>query len=65
VLPFNHDRRMSWSAPCVREINPDYLRNKPTSWSTGFVHILFRQDRRFNLYPIIVIDGEFSYGGKL
>lgn len=56
---------MAWIAPIVGEVNPTYLRNRPTAWLTGFTVVELREKGLFNLYPVIAIDGEFSYGGKL
>lgn len=56
---------MAWIAPILGEVNPAYLRNRPTAWLNGFTIVELRDKGLFNLYPIVVIDGEFSYGGKL
>jgi predicted phosphodiesterase len=56
---------MAWIAPILGDVNPNYLRNRPTAWLTGFTVVEMRDKGLFNLYPIIVIDGEFSFGGKL
>lgn len=45
--------------------NPGYLRNRPTAWLNGFSVVEVQKNGFFNLYTIIVIDGKFSYGGKL
>lgn len=57
-------RDMAWIAPILGETNPYYLRNRPTGWMQGFTVVEVREKGNFNLYPIIVIDGKFSYGGK-
>jgi hypothetical protein len=56
---------MAWIAPILGATNPSYLRNRPTAWLNGFTIVELRDKGLFNLYPVIVIDGEFSYGGKL
>lgn len=56
---------MAWIAPILGEVNPAYLRNRPTAWLTGFTVVELRDKGMFNLYPIVVIDGKFSYGGKV
>ena len=55
---------MAWIAPILGATNPAYLRNRPTAWLNGFTIVEVRDKGMFNLYPIIVIDGKFSYGGK-
>jgi len=56
---------MAWIAPILGATNPAYLRNRPTAWLNGFTIVELRDKGLFNLYPVVVIDGEFSYGGKL
>jgi hypothetical protein len=56
---------MAWIAPILGATNPNYLRNRPTAWLNGFTIVELREKGLFNLYPIIVLDGEFSFGGKL
>lgn len=58
-------KHMAWISPIVGSTNPAYLRNRPTAWLNGFTIVELRDKGLFNLFPIIVIDGEFSYGGKL
>lgn len=53
-----------WIAPALCNLNPIYLRNRPTAWLNGFTIIELRQDGYFNLFPIIVTRGKFTYGGK-
>ena len=56
---------MAWIAPILGACNPSYLRNRPTAWLNGFTIVELRDKGLFNLYPVICINGEFSYGGKL
>lgn len=56
---------MAWVAPILGGVNPSYLRNRPTAWLNGFTIVELREKGMFNCYPIIVIDGKFSFGGKL
>lgn len=56
---------MAWIAPILGAINPDYLRNRPTSWLTGFTVVECYGAGMFNVYPVICIDGQCAYGGKL
>lgn len=55
---------MAWIAPILGATNPSYLRNRPTAWLNGFTIVEVREKGLFNLYPIVVIDGVFSFGGK-
>jgi hypothetical protein len=56
---------MAWIAPILGGVNPAYLRNRPTAWLNGFTVVELRDKGMFNCYPVVVIDGKFSYGGKL
>jgi hypothetical protein len=56
---------MGWIAPILGATNPGYLRNRPTAWLNGFTIVEVREKGLFNLYPVIVVDGECSYGGKI
>lgn len=58
-------KHMGWIAPILGSTNPVYLENRPTAWMNGFVIIEFYNNGMFNLYPVIVIGGRFSYGGTL
>jgi hypothetical protein len=57
-------RWQAWIAPILGAVNPVYLRNRPTAWLNGFVIIEMRDNGRFNLFPINVSKGEFTYGGR-
>lgn len=56
---------MAWVAPILGKCNPAYLRNKPTAWMQGFTIVELRDKGLFNLYPVIVVEGEFTFAGKL
>lgn len=65
VSPVEHTNKWQGHiAPIAGSVNPSYLRNRPTAWLNGFVLIDVRPDGHFNLYPIITIDGTFTYAGK-
>lgn len=59
-------KHMAWIAPILGATNPDYLRNRPTAWLTGFTVVeVYSTSGFFNLYPIIVLNGRCSYGGRV
>jgi Calcineurin-like phosphoesterase len=65
ISPVNVKKKyMAWIAPILGATNPSYLRNRPTAWLTGFTIVELRDKGLFNLFPVVVIDGTFSYGGK-
>lgn len=68
VLPHStKDKWMGWSSPAACSLNPGYLHNRPTAWVNGFdiveLHEPDKAKSNFNVYPIIVSDGRFSFGG--
>jgi hypothetical protein len=67
VSPVDHIRKfMGWIAPIAGRTNPSYLRNRPTAWLNGFTIVeMHPNGRNFNLYPVIVTEGVFSYGGEI
>jgi hypothetical protein len=66
VAPFAQtDKHMAWCSPVVGFTNPSYLRNRPTAWVNGFTIVEVRDSGDFNVLPIVVIGGKFSYGGKV
>jgi hypothetical protein len=56
-------KHMGWIAPILGATNPSYLRNRPTAWLNGFTVVELRSNGFFNVYPIIVVDGKFAFGG--
>lgn len=52
-------------APIAGAVNPTYLRNRPTAWLNGFTRIEVFANGNFNLYPIIVSGGVFSFNGAV
>lgn len=65
VSPVEH--RNKWQAhisPIAGNVNPEYLRNRPTAWLNGFNIIDVFPDGQFNYYAVIVINERFSFAGK-
>ena len=66
VSPVEHTNKWQGHiAPIAGAVNPGYLRNRPTAWLNGFVIIDVQPSGQFNLYPVIIYDGSFSYAGKV
>jgi len=66
VLP--HDETEKWMAECAPgacEVNPTYLRNRPTAWVNGLVIVEFHPNGNFNIHGCVVSNGKFAYGGKI
>lgn len=58
------EKWMGWISPILGQTNPAYLRNRPTSWLNGFTIVEFQDNGCFNVYPVIVIEGRFIFGGE-
>lgn len=57
-----------WQAiisPIAGAANPRYLRNRPTAWLNGFNRIDVLPSGQFSYVPLIVIDGQFAFNGKV
>lgn len=66
VSPVEHTNKWQGTiAPIAGAVNPGYLRNRPTAWLNGFVLIDVQPDGQFNMYPVIVYNGSFSYAGTV
>lgn len=66
ISPVNHRRKhMAWIAPILGDCNPAYLRNRATAWLNGFTVVEVMPSGAFNCFPVIVTDGQCSYGGKV
>lgn len=66
VSPVDHRSKwMGWISPVACDVNPSYLRNRPTAWVNGFNVIEVFPNGNFNLYPVIVSNGQCAYGGQV
>lgn len=66
ISPVEHTQKhMGWIAPCAGNVNPTYLQNRPTAWLNGFTLVETMDNGAFNVYPIIITKGRFSFGGTV
>jgi hypothetical protein len=68
VLPQSaRDKWVSYCSPAACTTNPHYLHNRPSAWVNGFtiveLHDPNKENSNFNVYPVIVSEGRFSFGG--
>jgi len=56
--------RVGRSRPCLCNLNPDYLKNRPNAWTHGFSAWYVREDGTFNEYCVNITKGIFTFNGK-
>lgn len=65
VSPVQHTNKWQGHiSPIAGNVNPEYLRNRPTAWLNGFNIVDVYPDGQFNYYAVIVYKGRFAFGGK-
>jgi len=57
--------KMSWACPCLGDLNPNYLRNKPTAYVHGCVLIDVLDNGNFFLDTVLIFDGITSRFGSI
>jgi len=55
---------ISQSLGCLCDLNPAWLRNKPSRWVNAFGVFYFSKDGSFTYYVPIIINGRFWWNGK-
>jgi hypothetical protein len=50
---------------CLGNLNPGWLRNSPNAWVNQLLFMEFDKQGHFTFYCPILINGKFSYGGKV
>lgn len=56
---------MAYSMPCLCNKSPDYLKNRPANWMSGFgVLYVDTKTGYFNLYTVNIINNRFIWNGK-
>lgn len=55
----------SISIGCLRSLAARFLRGKPNNWSHAFGIVEYRNDGTYTRYVPILIDGQFSFNGKI
>lgn len=64
VTPVDGNAHMAMSMPCACDLNPQYMRDKPSSWVNGFGVFYLQDNGNFNIYPVIALHGHFIFSGK-
>lgn len=60
---FKKKEYIAQSIGCLTDRYPDWKGHKPTRFQNGFAVVEFRSNGHFNVIPLTIIDGSFSYGG--
>jgi hypothetical protein len=58
-------KQLGTTLPCLCTVAPAYAKNSPNAFVVGFGILEEWAPNRANLYVPIIMDGVFSYGGKL
>lgn len=53
------------SLGCLRTLQAEFLKGKPSNWSHSFGIFEFRYDGSYTRYVPIIVNGQFSFNGKL
>ena len=53
------------SLGCLRSLDAPFLKGKPNNWSHAFGIFEFQYDGSYTRYMPIIVDGKFSFNGKL
>jgi hypothetical protein len=60
---FKKKEYIAQSIGCLTDRYPEWKGKKPTRFQNGFAVVEYRSDGTYTPHPIVIINGEFSYGG--
>lgn len=60
ITPLDNEAHTAISIPCACLLNPEYRRNQPNTWVSGFVEFFVLPCGNFNAYPIVATAGHFT-----
>ena len=61
----SHAKHQATSVPCLCDMSPDYMKNRPHNWMHGCSIVYTRPNGNFNTYIVNIIDGKAILDGKL
>lgn len=64
ITPIGCEAHSAISMPCACDLNPQYMRDKPSAWVNGFGVFYIHPDNNFNIYPVISSNGHFVFQGE-
>jgi len=59
TVPTDVESHSAIALPCGCHLNPNYRKNKPNAWVTGFGVFYVHPNGNFDLYPVIAVNGSF------
>jgi len=54
----------AWSLGCLNDVQPEWLKGRPSSWQHSFGIVYMEENGNFNFYPINIVDDSFIWEGK-
>jgi len=59
ITPVDNEPHTGMSVPCGCDMNPSFMRNRPSGWVNGFLVFYFTK-KIFSLFPVVsIFDGKF------
>lgn len=63
ITPVDCSAHMAMSMPCACDLNPQYMKDKPSAWVNGFGIFYVQENGNFNIFPVIATKGHFVWEG--
>lgn len=63
--PLDKQPIMTMSIGAACDLNPRYMKNRPSNWINALGVVYFQKCGQFTAYPVTVIDGKTIFNGKL
>lgn len=63
--PVDEQAHISEAVSCLCNLNPEYMRNKPSGWLNWFLITYIRENGNFNNYHITITDWKFYFNNKM
>jgi len=61
----SNDFHAAYGLPCLCDLAPDFMKNRPSAWINGFGVVYIMPDGSFNLYPILIINNKFIFNNTV
>ena len=64
ITPIDAEAHCATQMPCACDLNPEFMRNRPSAWLNGFGVFYIHPNGNFNIYPIVASGGHFVFNGS-